>query len=139
MQAQVLQGRMQTNTSSPHNMEMTKAGVPTRPMKRQVAEAWNHQRNKRSCGAPELEIERQHEDVKIPGTCQCCGHHGLPCLQEEASLMTTEARQHYHLDINNKRKLSAQDPVLEGVTQDEDSTQTMNLEDWSISFKEFQP
>ena len=51
--------------------------------------------------------------------------------------MTTEARQHYHLDIN--RKLFAQDPVLEGVAQDEDSTQTMNLEGWTISFKEFQP
>ena len=51
--------------------------------------------------------------------------------------MTAEARQHYHSDIN--RKLSTQDPVLEGVTQDGDSSQTINLEDWSISFKEFQP
>ena len=41
--------------------------------------------------------------------------------------MTVEARQHYHSDIN--RKLS---------TQDGDSIQTINLEDWSISFKEFQ-
>jgi hypothetical protein len=48
-----------------------------------------------------------------------------------------EARQRYHSDIN--RKLSTQDPVLEGIAQDEDSIQTMNLEDWSISFKEFQP
>ena len=38
-----------------------------------------------------------------------------------------------------KRKLSTQDPVLEEVTQDEDSTQAVNLEDWTISFKEFQP
>ena len=51
--------------------------------------------------------------------------------------MTAEARQHYHTDIN--RKLSPQDPVLERVAQDEDRTQTINLEDWSISFKEFQP
>ena len=47
--------------------------------------------------------------------------------------MSVEARQRYHTDI--KRKLSTQDPVLEEVTQDEDITQTINLEDWSISFK----
>ena len=51
--------------------------------------------------------------------------------------MTAEARQHYHSDIN--RRLSTQDPVLERVSQDEDRTQTINLDDWSISFKEFQP
>ena len=51
--------------------------------------------------------------------------------------MIVEARQHYHLDI--KRKLSTQDPVLERVAQDEDRTQTINLDDWTISFKEFQP
>ena len=48
--------------------------------------------------------------------------------------MTAEARQRYHSDIN--RKLFAQDPVLEGVAQDEDSTQTINLDDWTISFKD---
>ena len=51
--------------------------------------------------------------------------------------MTVEARLRYHSDI--KRKLSTQDPVLEEVTQDEDSTQAVNLEDWTISFKKFQP
>ena len=50
--------------------------------------------------------------------------------------MTAEARQHYHTDI--KRKLPTQCPVLE-VAQEEGSTQAMNLDDWSISFKEFQP
>jgi len=47
--------------------------------------------------------------------------------------MSVEARQRYHTDI--KRKLPIQDPILEEVAQDEDSTQTINLEDWSISFK----
>jgi hypothetical protein len=32
MQAQVLQGQKQTNTSSPHNTEITKAGVPAGPV-----------------------------------------------------------------------------------------------------------
>ena len=41
MQAQVLQGRMQSNTMSPHSMKLTKSEIPTRPVKRQVAEAWN--------------------------------------------------------------------------------------------------
>ena len=51
--------------------------------------------------------------------------------------MTAEARQHYHLDIN--KQLSMQDPNLEGVAQAEDSNQTINLEDWTITFKEYQP
>jgi len=66
MQAQVLQGRMQSNTMSPHSMKLTKSEIPTRPLKRQVAEAWNHQRNKRSSGTPELERERQHKAIKTP-------------------------------------------------------------------------
>ena len=51
--------------------------------------------------------------------------------------MTAEARQHYHSDIN--RKLSMHVPNLEGVTQAEDRNPTINLEDWTITFKEFQP
>ena len=47
--------------------------------------------------------------------------------------MTAEARQRYHSDIN--RKLSTQDLDLEGVAQNP----TINLEDWIITFKEFQP
>jgi len=133
MQAQVLQGRMQSNTVSPHSMELAKVEVPTGPVKTQVAEAWNRQRNKRSHGTPELERERQHKDIKTPGICQCCEHYGRPCLQEEDSLMTAEARQRYHSDIN--RKLSMQDLDLEGVAQNP----TINLEDWTITFKEFQP
>ena len=118
-------------------MKLTKSKVPTGPVKRQVAEAWNRRRNKRSRGTPELERERQHKDIKTLGICQYCEHYGYPCLQEEDSLMIAEARQHYHSYIN--RKLSTQDSVLERVAQDEDYTQTINLEDWSISFKEFQP
>jgi hypothetical protein len=51
--------------------------------------------------------------------------------------MTDEARQFYHLDINKKRKLCTQNLVLEEVAQVVDSTQTINLEDWSITFKAF--
>jgi hypothetical protein len=113
MQAQVLQGQRQTNTSSPHNTEITKTGVSAGPVKKQVAEAWNHQNNKRSHGAPELRTNEQHEHMKTTGTCQCCEHYGRSCLQKEASLMTDEARQCYHLDINKKMKLCTQNPVLE--------------------------
>ena len=100
-----------------------------------VAEAWNNEKCKRNYEAPKPLQKEQHEISKTLGTCQCWEHYGHLCLQED-SLMTAEARQRYHLDIN--RKLSAQDPVLEGVSQDEDSTKTINLEDWSVSFKEFQ-
>jgi hypothetical protein len=71
MQAQVLQGQKQTNTSSPHNTEITKAGVPAGPVKKQVVEAWNHQNNKRSHGAPELRMNEQNEHTKTIGTSQC--------------------------------------------------------------------
>jgi hypothetical protein len=82
MQAQVLQGQKQTNTSSPHNIEITKAGVPTGPVKKKVVDAWNHQNNKRSHGAPELRMNEQHEHMKTIGTCQCCEHYGRSCLQK---------------------------------------------------------
>jgi hypothetical protein len=119
MPAQVLQGQNQTNTStsSPHNTEITKAGVPTGPVKKQVVEAWNHQNNKRSHGAPELRINEQDEHMKTIGICQCCEYYGPSYLQNEASLMTNEARQCYHLDINKKRKLCTQNPVLKEVAQ----------------------
>jgi hypothetical protein len=55
MQAQVLQGQKQTNMSSPHNTEITKAGVPAGPV------------NKRSHGAPELQMNEQHEHMKTAG------------------------------------------------------------------------
>ena len=51
--------------------------------------------------------------------------------------MTAEARQHFHLDID--RVLTMQDPNLEGVAQAEDSNQAINLENWTITYKEFQP
>ena len=70
MQAQVLQRRMQSNTVSPHRMVLTKAEIPTGPVKRQVAEAWNRQSNKRSRETTELEMERQYKDSKSPETCQ---------------------------------------------------------------------
>ena len=49
------------------------------------------------------------------------------CVSQEDSLMTAEARQRYPSEIN--RKLSMHVPNLEGVTQAEDSNQTINLED----------
>jgi hypothetical protein len=113
MQAQVLQGHKQTSTSSTHITEITNTGVSAGPVKKQVVEVWNHQNNKRSHGAPELRTNEQHEHMKITGTYQCCEHYGHSCLQKEASLMTNDARQCYHLDINKKMKLCTQNPVLE--------------------------
>jgi hypothetical protein len=132
MQARVLQERLQSKTSSSDNMEMTRAEVPTGPVKRKVAEAWNNEKRKRNYEAPKPLREEQHEISKTLGICQCCEHYGRLCLQEDC-LMNVKARQRYHSDI--KRKLSTQDLVLEGVAQDEDNTQAINLKDWSISFK----
>jgi hypothetical protein len=96
----------------PHNTEITKAGVPARPVMKQVVEVWNHQNNQRSHGAPELRTNEQQEHMKTTRTSQCCEHYGRSCLQKEASLMTDEARQCYHLNINKKSKLCTQNPVL---------------------------
>ena len=131
MQARIIQERMQPNTVTPHSVKLTKG-----PVKRQVAEAWNHQKNKRNRRTTKLGMERQYKDIKRSGVCRCCEHYGNLCLQED-SLMTAEARERYYLDIN--KKFPMQDPNIEGNAQAEDSSQSINLEDWSISFKEFQP
>jgi hypothetical protein len=83
MKAQVLQGQKEIDTSSPHNTEITKAGVPAEPVKKQVVEAWNHKNNKRSHGAQELRTNEQHEHMKITGTCQCRKHYGRSRLQKK--------------------------------------------------------
>jgi hypothetical protein len=64
MQAQVLQGQKEIKTSSPHNREITKTGVPAGPVKKQVVEEWNHQSNKRSHGVQELRMNEQHKHMK---------------------------------------------------------------------------
>ena len=81
-------------------------------------------------------MERQYKDIKRSGVCRCCEHYGNLCLQED-SLMTAEARERYYLDIN--KKFPMQDPNIEGNAQAEDSSQSINLEDWTITFKEYQP
>ena len=110
---------MRSNTVSPHSMNLSNAEIPIGPVKRQVTEAWNRQRNKRSHRTPELGMERQYKDIKGSGVCRCCEHYGNLCLQED-SLMTTEARERYYLDIN--KKFPMQDPNIEGNAQAEDSS-----------------
>jgi hypothetical protein len=99
MQTQVLQGRMQPSTTYFRN-EMTKDRIPIGPMKRQVAEAWNNQRKKNKHEALKLTMEKQHEVNMAPDMCPGGEHDALSCPQKEASLMTTEARQHNPIDIN---------------------------------------
>jgi hypothetical protein len=55
MQTQVLQRRMQPSTTY-FRHEMAKDRIPIRPVKRQVAEAWNNQRKKKKNEALELTI-----------------------------------------------------------------------------------
>jgi hypothetical protein len=135
MQTQVLQGRMQPSTTYFRN-EMAKDRIPIGPVKRQVAEAWNNQRKKKS-GALKPTMEKQHEINKALDMCPCGEHHGFSCPQMEASLMTAEARQHNPIEINKKRMLSTQDPTHEEGSQAEGHTQTLNLDDWIITCKEY--
>jgi hypothetical protein len=81
MQIQISQGRMHPSISSPHNV-MPKVGVPSGPVKRPVAEAWNSQRKKRRHETLELSMEEQQEVNKTLDTCLSCECHGFPCPQK---------------------------------------------------------
>jgi hypothetical protein len=94
---------------------MAKDRVPIRPVKRQVAEAWNNQRKKKKHEAQKLTTEKQHEVNKALDMCPCGEHHGLSCPPKEASLMTTEARQHNLININKQRMLSTQTQLKKKV------------------------
>jgi hypothetical protein len=57
----------------------------------------------------------------------------------EASLMTAEVRQYNPIEINKQRMLSTQDPTQEEGSQAEGHTQTLNLDDWITTCKEYKP
>jgi hypothetical protein len=118
---------------------MAKDRIPIGPVKREVAEAWDNQRKKKKHEALKLTMEKQHEVNKVPDMCLCGEYHGLACPQKEASLMIAEARQHNLIDINKQRMLSTQNSTQEEGSQAEGHTQTLNLDDWIITCKEYQP
>jgi hypothetical protein len=51
--------------------------------------------------------------------------------------MIAEARQHNPIDINKQRMLSTQNPTQEEGSQGKGHTQTLNLDDWIITCKEY--
>jgi hypothetical protein len=53
--------------------------------------------------------------------------------------VTAEARQHNPIDINKQKMLSTQNPTQEEDSQVEGHTQTLNLDDWIITWKEYKP
>jgi hypothetical protein len=138
MQTQVLQGRMQPSITYFRN-EMAKDKILIGLVKRQVTEAWNKSRKKKKHEALKLRMVKQHEDYKAPDMCPGGEHDALSCPQKEASLMTAKARQHNPIDINKQRMLSTQNPTQEEGSQAEGRTQTLNLDDWIITCKEYKP
>jgi hypothetical protein len=56
---------------------MAEDRVPTGPVKKQVAEAWNNQRREKKPEAQKLTMEKQHEVNKAPDMCSCGEHHGF--------------------------------------------------------------
>jgi hypothetical protein len=117
---------------------MAKDRIPIGPLKRQVAEAWNNQRKKKH-EALKLTMEKQHEVNKAPDICPGGEHDALSCPQKEASLMTAEAHKHNPIDINKQKMLSTQNPTQEEGSQAEGHTQTLNLDNWIITCKEYKP
>jgi hypothetical protein len=118
---------------------MAEDRVPTGPVKRQVAEARDNQRKKKKHEALKLTMKKQHDVNKVPNMCPCGQHHGLSCPPKEASLMTAEVHQHNPIDINKQRMLSTQNLIQEEGSQAEGHTQTINLDDWIITCKEYKP
>jgi hypothetical protein len=53
--------------------------------------------------------------------------------------VTAEARQHNPIDINKQKMLSTQNPTQEEDSQVGGHTQTLNLDDWIITWKEYKP
>jgi hypothetical protein len=53
--------------------------------------------------------------------------------------MTAEAPQHNPIETNKQRMLPTQNLTQEEGCQDEGHTQTLNLDDWSITCKEHKP
>jgi hypothetical protein len=53
--------------------------------------------------------------------------------------MTAEARQHNPIDINKQNTLSTQNLIQEEGSQAEGHTQTLNLDGWIITCKEYKP
>jgi hypothetical protein len=51
--------------------------------------------------------------------------------------MTAEARQHNPIDINKQRMLPTQNLFQEEGSQAEGHTQTLNLDNWIITCKEY--
>jgi hypothetical protein len=84
-------------------------------------------------------MEKQHEVNKVPDMCPCGQHHGISCSPKEASLITAEARQHNPIDINKQRMLPTQNRIQEEGYQAEGHTQTLNLDSWIITCKEYKP
>jgi hypothetical protein len=118
---------------------MAKDRVPVGPVKRQVVEVWNNQRKKKKHEALKLTMQKQHEVDKALDRCPDVEHDALSCPQKEAGLLTTEARQRNPIVINKQRMLSTQNPTQEEGSQAEDHTQTLNLDDWIITCKEYEP
>jgi hypothetical protein len=118
---------------------MAKDRIPVGPLKRQVAEAWNNQGKKKKHEALKLTMEKQHEVNKAPDRCPGGEHDALSCPQKEAGLLTAEARQHNPIDINKQKMLSTQDPTQEEGSQAKGHTQTLNLDEWIITCKEYKP
>jgi hypothetical protein len=117
---------------------MAKDRVPVGPVKRQDVEVWKNQRKKKKHEALKLTMEKQHEVDKAPDRCPDVKHDALPCPQKEAGLLTAEARQHNPIDINKQRMLSTKkNPTQEEGSQAEGHTQTLNLDDWIITCKEY--
>jgi hypothetical protein len=53
--------------------------------------------------------------------------------------MTAEVRQHNPIDINKRKMLSTQNPTQEEGSQAEGHTQTLNIDDWINTCKEYKP
>ena len=128
----------------------------SRPVKRQVAEAWKNMRTHGGVGSNISGYQDQ---------CHCCRHYGLPCLQNRSSEKEIKIKPNCVTNLDKKRKANSLELVLEidqhsnpklsylalnschenpnlrdeEISQVNPTAHEVCIDRWTITYKEFQP
>ena len=94
MQKQVVEGMIQNGNSQQ---------CISRPVNRQVSEAWKNMRTHGGVGSSTSGYQDQ---------CHCYRHYGLPCLQNRSSKKEVKIKPNCVTNVDKKRKASSLEPAL---------------------------
>jgi len=94
IQKQVVEGMTQNGNSQQ---------CISRPVKRQVAQAWKNMRTHGGVGSNTSGYQDQ---------CHCCRHYGLPCLRNRSSKKEVKIKPNCVTNDDKKRKAKSLEPAL---------------------------